>query len=169
MVYEQDLGHRTIYLNHAQALEATGKYDLSRLPIEHDVHGWKSKIPLYGSNFSIRGSLRAKEAIHQAQRDESIDVMVLHTQVLAALNRSLVCKVPTIISIDATPGSLDAMGCYGTRKLPLPFLESIVAATHHVRHALCQGGGDAIALGGSRSGEVLRSSRRPRDACARAD
>jgi glycosyltransferase involved in cell wall biosynthesis len=70
----------------------------------------EKRIPIYRSNWTVRSGVRARRAIASMARDQQLDALFVHTFVPAALSRDWMRKVPTIISVEATPGQIDALG-----------------------------------------------------------
>ncbi len=114
-VLEQALGHVT----HAQNLRRTMADDASNEALYfdipyHDTPGWQSKLPGVRSNWSVRASLAAYQALRpQAGR---LDAALFHTQVTSLFSAGLMQRVPSVVSLDATPLQYDALGAlYGHR------------------------------------------------------
>ena len=111
-VLEQTLGHVT----HAANLEAIISQDPSirplwrRIPWEAD--GPAARIPGYGTNWTVRAGLRARRAIADMSRATSVDALFIHTQVPAVLADSWVRRIPTVVSVDATPLQYDTLGAF---------------------------------------------------------
>jgi glycosyltransferase involved in cell wall biosynthesis len=108
-VLEQTLGHVT----HASNLRAlVGASDEIRpvfAPIEYEVDGWPARVPGYG-NWTVRAGLRARWAIRAMRGDGPIDAMFVHTQVPAILIPDVLRRIPTVVSLDATPIQYDELG-----------------------------------------------------------
>jgi glycosyltransferase involved in cell wall biosynthesis len=109
-VLEQTLGHVT----HAANLRALvgGHHEIKPVfaPIEYDVSGWQARVPGYG-NWTVRAGLRARRAVREIRRrDGPIEAMFVHTQVPAILAPDLLRRIPTVVSLDATPIQYDELG-----------------------------------------------------------
>jgi glycosyltransferase involved in cell wall biosynthesis len=109
-VMEQALGHVT----HARNLESlvADRQDVAStwLPIPFDVRGAARFVPLLRSNWSVRASWRARCALGAALGRRSLDALVFHTQVTALFSVGLMRRVPSIVSMDATPINYDSVG-----------------------------------------------------------
>src|SRR6266540_4221504 len=107
-VMEQALGHVT----HARNLSATlrDRDDISPtwLPIPFETSGASRLVPLLSSNWSVRASWRARRALHAALASRPHGALVFHTQVTALFSVGLMRRLPTLISLDATPINYDA-------------------------------------------------------------
>ena len=109
-VLEQALGHITHSLN----LQANAPKDATILPywmlIPWRMNGFESKIPFYRSNWTVRAGWRANRALGKLARETRLDALFFHTQVPAILASKWVEKIPSIISLDATPLQFDELG-----------------------------------------------------------
>jgi glycosyltransferase involved in cell wall biosynthesis len=109
-VLEQTLGHVTHSANLQALIPAIGRVDARFVPIAFDpgrrhVPGW--------SNWTVRAGVRAGRSMRALTRSEptlELDAMFVHTQVLAVLLGTWMRRVPTIVSLDATPVQYDALG-----------------------------------------------------------
>src|SRR5205807_8727240 len=73
-------------------------------------------MPLFRSNWSVRASLRARRAIDAALSAQPHDALVFHTQVTSLFSAAIMRRLPSIISLDATPLNYDSVGAaYGHR------------------------------------------------------
>jgi len=115
-VMEQTLGHVTHYQNLQAAAAAERRIAPVWLPIPFGVAGLPRRIPLFGTNWSVRASLRARRALRPALSTANYDVLFFHTQVTALFSVGLMRRLPTIVSLDATPINFDTVGDpYGHR------------------------------------------------------
>jgi glycosyltransferase involved in cell wall biosynthesis len=95
------------------------------LPIPFDVRGPARFVPLLRSNWSVRASWRARRALNAALARQSHDALVFHTQVTALFSVALMRRLPTVVSMDATPINYDAVGqFYGHRAAGGGFLDT---------------------------------------------
>ena len=109
-VLEQTLGHVT----HSQNLLTNIPRDPSIVAqwglVEWQTNGLTSRLPLYGTNWTVRAGWRARRQIAQMQRRSPLDALFVHTQVAAVLMPDLLKRLPTVVSLDATPQQYDALG-----------------------------------------------------------
>lgn len=118
-ILEQALGHITHSENLRQNVPADPSIEPYWAPIEWDTHGLAAKVPLYNSNWTIRAGLRARRKVAQMARQAAPDVLFFHTQVPAIFSTDWIRRVPSIISLDATPLQYDSLGAfYGHRSGP---------------------------------------------------
>lgn len=114
-IVEQALGHIT----HTKNIRAQIQKDRDveaywGLPT-WETSGLAAKLPVYRNNWTVRASLRARaelRTIQQAlhQKKAHLDALFFHTQITAALNLDWVERVPSIVSLDATPMQYDQLG-----------------------------------------------------------
>ncbi|MGH7902830.1 MAG: glycosyltransferase family 4 protein [Candidatus Dormibacteraceae bacterium] len=111
-VLEQTLGHVAHGLNLervlAQATDVEGT--VVRLPFS-PPHGPMRHTPL--ARWSWRASLAARGALLARLEEGRLDGVFIHTQTAALLSRSVMRRVPTVVSLDAPPRAFDMMsGAY---------------------------------------------------------
>jgi glycosyltransferase involved in cell wall biosynthesis len=115
-VMEQTLGHVTHAQNLRAAVERQDAIDVTWLPIAFDVTGVGRAIPLFRGNWSVRASMRARARVMREHARRPFDVLLFHTQVTSLFSVDLLRRVPTIVSLDATPLNFDSVGAaYGHR------------------------------------------------------
>lgn len=111
-VIEHILGHVT----HAHNLQRTIRLDSQVHPhwalMSYDVKGLSPHIPFYRSNWTLRAGVRARRALTAITRQQRLDAIFFHTQVPATLNLDWLQRVPSIISLDATPIQYDDLGLF---------------------------------------------------------
>jgi glycosyltransferase involved in cell wall biosynthesis len=108
-VMEQNLGHRTHAQNLARFVAEDPGVCPTWLPIEFETLGLLSRIPYVRSNWSVRASLAAWDAVRRARNAAKPDALFYHTQVTALLS-PLHPGVRSVISLDATPINYDTVG-----------------------------------------------------------
>lgn len=109
-VMEQALGHVTHYRNLREFTDQQTDVDPVWLPIPFDVRGAARMVPMLRSNWSVRASWRARRAL-DASRGH-LDAVVFHTQVTSLFSVGVMRRIPTLISLDATPINYDSVGEY---------------------------------------------------------
>lgn len=109
-VLEQALGHVT----HAKNLQINVPKDTQVRAhwalVDFQVDGLAGRIPIYKSNWTVRAGLRARQLLTQITKQTNLDAVFFHTQVPAILARSWLEKIPSIVSLDATPLQYDEFG-----------------------------------------------------------
>ncbi len=125
-VLEQALGHRTHSNNLRKNVPQDHAVNALWAEIPFEVEGLAARLPLYGSNWTVRAGLRARRAVAQMQRKHGlIDALFFHTQVPAVLATNWVQRVPSIISLDATPRQYDELGQFYQHEQGPAWLENI--------------------------------------------
>ena len=111
-IIEQALGHIT----HGQNLQANAAHDPDIVPHwglpQFAVSGLAARIPVYKSNWTVRASLQARRMVAQMQQEHPLDALFFHTQITAVLAQNWLHKLPSVISLDATPRQYDSLGAF---------------------------------------------------------
>jgi glycosyltransferase involved in cell wall biosynthesis len=107
---EQSLGHAAHADNLKQLLPRHGEVVADLVEIPWDTSGLVAKIPVFNSNWTVRSGLRARRAIRSMGRQRRVDALFIHTQVPAILASSAMKRIPTVVSVDATPLQYDELG-----------------------------------------------------------
>lgn len=110
-VLEQTLGHVVHAQNLRTCIVEDGRVDATFLPVPFDVGGLAAHVPGYG-NWTVRAGMRARRAVRGAHRDRPLDALFVHTQVPAVLLGRWMSRVPTVVSLDATPLQYDELGAH---------------------------------------------------------
>lgn len=117
-VLEQQLGHVTHGLNINRALAEEPDIEATIIRVPEDPGLPQRRWPGL-SNWSVQGSLLARDKLHRRLAEGPADAIFVHTQVIALAIRGIMRKVPTIVSLDATPINIDSMaGAYHHRRHP---------------------------------------------------
>src|SRR5688572_10628491 len=111
-VMEQTLGHVTHAQNLHEALAAQGEIVPTWLPVPFPVSGPGRALPVWRSNWSVRASWRARRALDAALRADEHDAVFIHTQVASLFSVGVMQRIPTVVSLDATPFNFDVVGRY---------------------------------------------------------
>lgn len=104
------MGHGTHYRNLLRYVQQDTSVAPVWMPLPFAPSGLLTALPLIRSNWSARASLLARRAAARNHRQHTLDALFFHTQVTTLLAGPLMRKVPTIISLDATPINYDAVG-----------------------------------------------------------
>jgi glycosyltransferase involved in cell wall biosynthesis len=107
-VIEQALGHVAYGMGLKQALAGRDDIELEWIEVPFEL-GTFGKLPVVGRNWTLRGSARAYRAIAAAHRQRPLDALFIHTQTIALLSGSHMAKIPTLLSLDATPINYDEL------------------------------------------------------------
>ncbi|MGB3736751.1 MAG: glycosyltransferase [Ilumatobacter sp.] len=112
LVLEQTLGHITHSKNLTSLVGRVDGVDPVFLPVSDTLDGPAARVPGW-SNWTIRAGIRARRAVARARRDSATprpDALFVHSQVPAILLGRWMRRIPTIVSLDATPLQYDALG-----------------------------------------------------------
>jgi len=109
-ILEQTLGHVT----HSQNLQTNVLNDRS-IDAHWGLLAWETSgltrhVPLYNRNWTIRAGLRARKIIAALHRRVGLDGLFFHTQVPAVLSTRWMKRIPSVVSLDATPSQYDRFG-----------------------------------------------------------
>jgi glycosyltransferase involved in cell wall biosynthesis len=124
-IIEQALGHVThtknLQLNVPRDPDVQAHWGL----VPWETRGLASRIPVYNSNWTVRAGLRARQAVAGIVRHTRLDALFFHTQVPAVLSINWVRRIPSIISLDATPIQYDALGQFYSHHQGSAWLEHV--------------------------------------------
>ena len=67
-------------------------------------------VPLLRGNWSVRASWRARRALGAALARHAHDAVVFHTQVTSLFSMPVIRRLPSVVSLDATPINYDTVG-----------------------------------------------------------
>jgi len=109
-VMEQTLGQVTHTQNFQRWVERDHDVIPTWIPIPYEAQDGWDRAPLIRSNWTVRASLAARARVQRALRVEQLDGLLFHTQVTALFAHRLMTKIPTVVSMDATPLNFDTIG-----------------------------------------------------------
>jgi glycosyltransferase involved in cell wall biosynthesis len=115
-VMEQTLGHVTHHQNLACMVEERPDIEPRWMPIRvNERDSWQS-MPVVRNNWSLKASLRARDAIRRELRTGRLDALLFHTQTTALFSLPAMRRIPSVVSLDATPMNYDSVAeGYGDR------------------------------------------------------
>jgi glycosyltransferase involved in cell wall biosynthesis len=109
-VLERILGHATHADNLTKLLANEPSVEAEIFGVDWDADGLQARLPLFNSNWTVRAGLRARRGIRGMHRRAPLDSLFIHTQVPAVLARDWLRRIPTVVSLDATPLQYDELG-----------------------------------------------------------
>jgi glycosyltransferase involved in cell wall biosynthesis len=128
-VVEQTLGHVAHSKNLERVVRADADIDATFLHVNFERgHLWE-RLPGLG-NWSFRASLAARRALKRQLALSPPDSIFIHTQVAALLSTDIMRRVPTVVSLDATPMNFDRVGGAYSHSVSPPALEAIKRAAN---------------------------------------
>jgi glycosyltransferase involved in cell wall biosynthesis len=109
---EQSLGHIThaknLLTNVARDPEVRAHWGL----IDFQATGIAGRVPVYKSNWTVRAGVRSYREVARMNRQTRLDALFFHTQVPAILAQRWLRRIPSIVSLDATPIQYDELGTF---------------------------------------------------------
>jgi glycosyltransferase involved in cell wall biosynthesis len=109
-VVEQTLGQVTHTQNFKDWVEKDPDVVPTWILIPYETHDGWSRMPLIRSNWTLRASLQARGYVQRVLRTQRLDGLLFHTQVTALFAHRLMTRIPTVVSMDATPLNFDTIG-----------------------------------------------------------
>ena len=111
-VLERSLGHITHADNLSKLLPGQQLIDAEVIEIEWDTSGFARRVPVFTTNWTVRSGIRTRAAIRRLRRAAQLDALFIHTQVPAVLSPDHLRRIPTVVSLDATPLQYDELGAH---------------------------------------------------------
>ena len=119
-VMEQTLGQITHTQNFLPWVARDSEVEPTWILISYDAPSRTRSVPILGRNWTVRASLETRARVREVLRQHPLDALFLHTQVTTLFAHRLMTRIPTVVSLDATPINFDTVG--GTvRTPPEPF------------------------------------------------
>jgi hypothetical protein len=119
-VLEQALGHVAYGMSLRRALSTRDDIECEWLEVSFDEEGL-GRVPILGKSYMLRGNVRARGAIARAHRRRSLDALFMHTSMIGLLAMDYITKIPTMLSLDATPLNYDELAeWYGHKAQSAP-------------------------------------------------
>ncbi len=129
-IVEQTLGHVTYAQNLQRTVAADPDIRACWEPIAWETRGVASRVPIYRSNWTVRAGIRARRAIGRISGRATVDALFFHTQVPAMLSTGWMRRVPSVVSLDATPRQYDAFGEHYRHRVGPAWLEHLKWTAH---------------------------------------
>ena len=125
-VLEQTLGHVTHGANLTHLVPQVDRVIPMFIPVDASLRGAAARVPGWG-NWTVRAGIRARFGLRRARRvtGRLADVMFVHSQVPAVLLGRWMRRVPTVVSLDATPLQYDELGDFYAHETGSRWIESI--------------------------------------------
>jgi glycosyltransferase involved in cell wall biosynthesis len=109
-VMEQTLGQVTHTQNFQQWVAKDREVEAEWILITMGPTEPWARTPLIRRNWTVQASLQARTRIQDVLRSKSLDALFFHTQVTALFGHGLMKRIPSVVSMDATPLNLDTLG-----------------------------------------------------------
>ena len=107
-VIEQGLGHVVHGMNIERVLATRDDIDGTVVKLTPGATEGVRPLPLI-HNWSVQASWAARSVLRRHIASRRPDAIFVHTQVAALMLRSIMRRVPTVVSLDATPINFDTM------------------------------------------------------------
>jgi glycosyltransferase involved in cell wall biosynthesis len=107
---EQTLGQVTHTKNFQNWVAQDPTVIATWLPISFDVRDGWGGAPILRRNWTVSASLQAIERVNAARQTQEFDALFFHTQVTSLFAHRLMRRIPTVVSMDATPLNFDTIG-----------------------------------------------------------
>jgi glycosyltransferase involved in cell wall biosynthesis len=145
-VLEHSLGHATHAQNLKGVLTPAGAAAAGVAPVfvdvdYHDRAGAWKRLPVVRSNWTVRASLAALLALRREEAAGGpLDGALFHTQITSVFAPGFMRRVPSVVSLDATPRQIDGLGAAyghapsGSRKVEELKARLTRRALHAARH-----------------------------------
>jgi len=99
------------------------------LDVPYGMEGF-GKVPVVGKNWTLRGSLRARQMVSEAVNKAPLDALFVNTQTVSLFLGGFASRIPTMLSLDATPINYDELAdWYGDSVQSAP-IEKVKLALH---------------------------------------
>jgi glycosyltransferase involved in cell wall biosynthesis len=107
-VLEQALGHVAYGMSLRRVLGQRNDIECEWLEVSFDTEGF-GRVPVLGRSYALRGNVRARRLIAKTHRRRPLDALFVHTSMIGLLAMDYVSKIPTMLSLDATPLNYDEL------------------------------------------------------------
>jgi glycosyltransferase involved in cell wall biosynthesis len=132
-VLEQGLGHVAYGQSLRHALEGRRDIECVWLEVTFEQDGI-GRIPVVGRSYAFRGNLRARVAIEKAHRERPLDALFLHTEAISLFSAGCMARIPTLLSLDATPKNYDELAAWYKHEVGSGPVEQFKLLAH--KHAM---------------------------------
>jgi glycosyltransferase involved in cell wall biosynthesis len=93
------------------------------------------RVPFLGGSYAFRGNLRARLAIGRAHAARKLDALFLHTEAISLFAGDWMARIPTLLSLDATPRNYDELAAWYRHGVgPAPVERAKFLVHRHVMH-----------------------------------
>lgn len=123
-VLEQTLGHVTHAANLTSIVSTDQRIAAQFRPVHYGAGTARSRL-LGTPNWTVRSGLRARRIIGDLRTSGELDALFIHTQVPAILCPDHLRRVPTVVSLDATPIQYDELGVHYEHRVGSRFTEHL--------------------------------------------
>lgn len=122
-VVEHTVGHVTFAQRLHDAVAADPDVTGEWIPLGFEPRGPIEQLPPLSANWSLRASVRARARL--AGREDRLDGLLFHTQTASLLCTRLMGRIPSLISVDATPRNYDEVATGYAHEVGDPRVEAL--------------------------------------------
>jgi glycosyltransferase involved in cell wall biosynthesis len=135
-VLEQMLGHVAYGISLRRALAPRTDIECTWIEVPSELGGF-ARFSAVGRNWTFRGSMRAWRSIGEIHKSRPFDALLIHTLTISFFSAGHMRRIPTLLSLDATPANYDELAkSYDHRVHPAPIEHAKRLARRRVmRHA----------------------------------
>jgi glycosyltransferase involved in cell wall biosynthesis len=108
-ILEQTLGHITHSENLQTNILRDREVQACWAMVSQDGGSLAGQMPIF-RNWTVRAGLRTRRALVNMTRRARLDALFFHTQVTAILATDWLRRIPSVVSLDATPWQYDELG-----------------------------------------------------------
>jgi glycosyltransferase involved in cell wall biosynthesis len=134
-VIEDVLGHTTHGDNLRSHVPDDPEVSAHWVTLPFDTASRISHLPGVRSNWTVRSGMLARRELRTIRRAHSLDAVFFHTQVPAMLRPRWVSRIPSVISVDATPRQYDQLGSFYQHGVDPPAIERLKLRVTRARFA----------------------------------
>jgi glycosyltransferase involved in cell wall biosynthesis len=109
-IMEQALGHVTHHQNLARWVAEDSAVSPIWMPVPQTADDIWERTPAIKGNWSLKASLRARALLQATLKTTTPDALFWHTQTTALFAPPFMKKIPSVVSLDATPINYDTVG-----------------------------------------------------------
>jgi glycosyltransferase involved in cell wall biosynthesis len=128
-VLEQGLGHVAYGMSLRRALASRTDMDCAWLEVSFSEDGF-GRVPVVGKSYMLRGNVRARTSIAREHRQRPLDALFVHTSMIGLLAADYIRRIPTLLSLDATPLNYDELAKWYGHKVQAGPLERAKLLVH---------------------------------------
>jgi glycosyltransferase involved in cell wall biosynthesis len=110
-VLEQALGHVAYGMSLRRALSTRSDIECEWIDVSFS-EGGLGRVPFLGTSYALRGNVRARLGIARAHRRRPLNALFIHTSMVGLLSLDYIRRIPTMLSLDATPLNYDELAAW---------------------------------------------------------
>ncbi len=129
VLLEQTLGHVSHGRNLCRTFAEVDHAEVVWRELPFDPRRRLDRLPPM-SNWTVRSSLAARRELRALEQRHRLDALIVHTHVPATMLGQSMSRIPTVVSIDATPRQIDQLGGSYNHKVQPGMVESAKRGLH---------------------------------------